>query len=160
MKRFTFVAVAAVVIAGFVVSQGAPMKPNDVAAFMQLKLDRSIDLLEGIVLEDFPAIAKHSQQLSLLSQESTWQVVDTPEYVRHSAEFRRAVDSISQAARDKNIDAATLGYMEMTLKCVQCHKYVRDVRMAQADGHDLKVGASRALQTFLAASDHVPADSN
>ncbi len=136
------------------------MKPNEVSAFMQLKLDRSKDLLEGIVLEDFPAIAKHSQQLSLLSQESTWQVVDTPEYVRHSAEFRRAVDSISQAARDKNIDAATLGYMEMTLKCVQCHKYVRDVRMAQVDGLDLKVGASRALHTILAASDHVPADSN
>ena len=136
------------------------MKPNEVSAFMQLKLDRSKDLLEGIVLEDFAAIAKHAQQLSLLSQESTWQVVDTPEYVRHSAEFRRAVDSMSGAARDENIDAATLGYMEMTLKCVQCHKYVRDVRMAKADGPDWKVGTSRALHAFSTTSDRVPGDSN
>jgi|GEM_PF-4526572 len=32
------------------------------------------------------------------------------------------------AAGPQRIDGAALAWMEVTMKCVQCHKYVRDVR--------------------------------
>ena len=44
-----------------------------------------------------------------------------------SREFRRACESLRSAAKDKNLDGAALAWMEVTLKCIQCHKYVRDV---------------------------------
>ena len=105
-------------------------KPGDVAAFMRLKLAHSQKILEGIALEDFATIEKSAQNLSMLSHEENWQVFQTPEYLRHSEEFRRNVESIRNAAAKKNIDGAALGYVGVTLNCVNCHKYVRDVRMA------------------------------
>jgi len=105
-------------------------KPADVATFMRLKLAHSQKMLEGIALEDFRLIEKSAQDLSLLSREENWQVFQTPEYLRHSEEFRRAAESVRQAAANKNVDGAALGYVGMTLSCVSCHKYVRDVRMA------------------------------
>ena len=117
--------------------------PNNVADFMRLKLTHAQKVLEGIVMEDFAMIEKNSQSLSLLSQAATWQVLQTPEYLQHSGEFRRATGALTNAAKDKNIDGAALAYLEMTMKCVSCHKYVRDVRMASAPSFPLTPTAGR-----------------
>lgn len=111
---------------------GHSEQPNNVAAFMRLKLEHSQKILEGIVMEDYALVEKNAQSLSLLSQAATWQVLQTPDYLQHSGEFRRAANAVTNAARDKNIDGAALAYLEMTMKCVNCHKYVRNVRMADA----------------------------
>lgn len=102
-------------------SDNGPLKP-----FMQRKLDHSKSVLEGLATEDFAMIAKNSQALSLLSQESNWNVLNTEEYLQQSRDFRRAVNSITEAAHAKNIDRATLGYIDLTVRCVGCHKYLRD----------------------------------
>lgn len=116
------------VIIGSVSSFGD--KPNEVSVFMRAKLDHSKKLLEGLALEDFTLIARESQELSLLSQATNWQVLQTEEYLEQSAEFRRSADALTEAAREKNLDAAALRYVDLTMKCVNCHKYVRKVRMA------------------------------
>ena len=103
---------------------------NEVRQFMRKKLDHSQKLLEAVVIEDFDAISTESQKLSLLSQEASWKVLQTEDYVQHSKEFRRAADAITQAARKKNLDGAALAYVDLTMKCVNCHKYVRGVRIA------------------------------
>lgn len=105
-------------------------EPNKVIAFMRLKLDRTQKLLEGIALEDFAIIEKNAQALSLLCEDELWQVEQTPEYLQHSEQFRRLANDITKAAQAKNVDGAALGYVGLTMKCVQCHKHVRDVRMA------------------------------
>ena len=105
-------------------------KPNEVSVFMRAKLDHSKKLLEGLALEDFTLIARQSQELSLLSQATNWQVLQTDEYLEQSAEFRRSADALTEAAREKNLDAAALRFVDLTMKCVNCHKYVRKVRMA------------------------------
>jgi hypothetical protein len=69
----------------------------------------------------------------LLSQASNWQVLQTPEYRQRSTEFRRSVDALTEASRERNLDGATLAFMQVTMKCVSCHKYVRSVRMASLD---------------------------
>jgi cytochrome c556 len=70
--------------------------------------------------------------MSLLSLAETWQVFETPEYVEYSRKFRNAADALTDAARDKNLDRATLAFNQVTTKCVECHKYVRGIRMADA----------------------------
>ena len=99
---------------------------DKVAAFMRAKLGHSQNVLEGLSLEDYDLIARGAQELSLASQESSWQVLQTEDYVRQSAEFRRACDNLRRAADTKNLDGAVLAWMEVTMKCVQCHRYVRD----------------------------------
>ena len=98
------------------------------AAFMQAKLAHAEKTLEGLAREDYDAVAKHSQAISLLCEDEMWAVLKTPEYQQRSDEFRRSVNAITDAARRKNLDAATLAYVDATMKCVTCHKYVRQAR--------------------------------
>lgn len=123
MKRFIFLALATSVCLLAASGQGQQVADNQ--EFMRAKLDHSKRVLEGLAVEDFDMIAKDAQELSLLSLAASWQVIDTMEYQQQSAEFRRAADAVTEAARKKNLDGAALAYVEMTLKCVNCHKYVR-----------------------------------
>jgi cytochrome c556 len=106
---------------------GRPPVADQVAGFMRAKLGHSQNVLEGLSTADFDLIERGAQELSLASQDSNWQVLQTEDYIRQSAEFRRACDALRTAAQAKNLDGATLAWMDVTLKCVQCHKYVRDV---------------------------------
>jgi cytochrome c556 len=63
--------------------------------------------------------------MSLLCQDEQWATLRTKEYAERSTEFRRSVDAITSAAREKNLDAATLAYVDATMQCISCHKYVR-----------------------------------
>ncbi len=104
------------------------VRPDAVADFMRAKLTHSQDVLEGLTLEDYDKIARGAQELALASQASSWQVLQTEDYARQSAEFRRSCDSLRNAAKAHNLDGAALAWMEVTMKCVQCHKYVRGQR--------------------------------
>jgi cytochrome c556 len=101
-------------------------QPDQVAAFMRVKLAHAQVVLEGLALEDFDLIDRGAQQLSLTSEDASWQVLQTEDYARQSAEFRRSCDSLRKAAKAKNLDGAALAWMEVTMKCIQCHTYVRD----------------------------------
>ena len=93
--------------------------------FMHRKLEHSQKVLEGIVVEDFDLIEKNARTLKLLSQAAEWQIFPSAEYRRHSEEFRRTTETLAKAAREKNLDGAALAYVQLTLDCVNCHKYVR-----------------------------------
>lgn len=119
---------------------------DNLRTFMRLKLKHAQEVLEGLSVENYDQIADSAQEIGLLSQASQWQVLQTPEYVRRSTEFRRAVEAISKAAKDRNLDGATLGYVNVTMKCVNCHKYVRSVQNAKLElpqeNSTIRLGAS------------------
>ncbi len=144
MLRKTTVAVLALGTLGLLVGSwgGAQMPPMESPKpFMQRKLVHAQKVLEAIALEDFGQIEHHAQQLSLLSQAATWNVINTPEYLMHSREFRRAAERMRDAAKQKNLDAATLAYVQMTMKCVECHKHVRKVKTAAVPKDQQRFGA-------------------
>lgn len=114
---------SALLASGMLASTAAAQ--NEVAAFMKAKLVHSEKVLEGLATEDFDLIVKHSQAISLLCQDELWSVVKTVEYHERSKEFQRSVNAITEAGRQKNLDAAALAYVHTTLSCVNCHKYVR-----------------------------------
>jgi hypothetical protein len=130
--RWIVASVLVVVTAGLAVSRltaaDSAVVPDQVAGFMRAKLAHSQNVLEGLAIEDFDLIDKGAQQLSLASEDASWQVLQTEDYARQSADFRRSCDSLRKAAKAKNLDGAALAWMEVTMKCVQCHKYVRDER--------------------------------
>lgn len=123
--------VGLVIVLAWQASPGNSAPPaNQVKEFMRKKLVHSQKVLEGLTVNDLEMVAKHSQELSLLSRAATWQVLQTPDYLQQSADFRRTADTLTDAAQKGNLDGAALAYVELTMKCVSCHKYVRGVRIA------------------------------
>jgi len=96
--------------------------------FMRRKLEFSKNVLEGLALEQYPMIEKNAKALKILSQAAEWEVPMIPnatDYVALTSEFQRNTDELVKAAKQGNIDGATLAYVKLTMNCVQCHKYVR-----------------------------------
>ncbi len=113
-------------------SMPAPaQKSGNLAKLMVEKLNNSKTLLEGIVLGDFNKITRSADNLIQISKTAEWFVYKTPRYEMHSNEFRRAAENVVQKARDKSLDGVTLAYFELTMACVRCHQYVREVRDAR-----------------------------
>jgi cytochrome c556 len=125
MNRACFLAVT--VLASIALS-GTAAAQEKLENFMRVKLDHSQKTLEGLARGDFELIAKHAQAMSLLTLDETWMVIQTPEYRERSNEFRRSVDAITNAAKSKNLEAATLAYVDVTMKCVTCHQYLRSAQ--------------------------------
>jgi hypothetical protein len=112
-----------------VVGHGGEPPQAKAAELMRKKLQQSQKVLEGIALNDFDKIAQHADELILISKETEFKVMKTPQYQLYTDEFRRNAEELTKRAKDKNIDGATLAYMELTLTCVKCHKHCREVRM-------------------------------
>jgi cytochrome c556 len=129
--------------------EAKPKKPlmdeneQNISKFMRAKLQHSQKLIESLAVEDYEAMAKSSQEMSLLTLAEQWQVLQTADYLHESTAFRRSADALTAAAKKKNLDGAALAYVEMTLQCVKCHKMVRHSKMASLD--------ARAFEKLLAA---------
>jgi len=111
--------------------------------FMRDKLELSQRVLEGLATEDYDLIIVKGTKLSAMSKEADWRAFENPDYDQQSVIFRRHVDSLVKAAKDKNLDAATLAYVRVTMSCVDCHKLVRGKLVASADGLQATTLAAR-----------------
>ena len=101
--------------------------------FMRDKLELSQRVLEGVATEDYDLIIAKGTKLIAMSKEADWRVFENPDYDQQSVIFRQHVNSLVKAAKDKNLDAATLAYVRVTMSCVDCHKLVRGKLVAAAD---------------------------
>lgn len=111
-------------------TQDVPKEVRPLDAFMRRKLELSRDALKGVVTEDFPLIKRSAEGLEKMSRQAEWEVFHLDEYNHFSAEFRRIARSMAKQAEKKNIDGAALAYVQLTMSCVECHKFTRGVRMA------------------------------
>jgi cytochrome c556 len=130
MKLWAILLGSVVLLAGDAPLAGQGKKPNQLAKIMTEKLHHSKLLLEAIALADYKRIERAAEALSNLSRTAEWQAHNTPRYEMFSNEFRRAAEVIVEKAKRKNIDGVTLGYFELTMSCVRCHQYVRELRDA------------------------------
>lgn len=142
------VALVVLLAAGFTLAQertrGVPAKvaePQEKAqagpkklTVMERKLLHAQKLLEGLALKDFDKIDKSAEGLMECLKEATWRINDTDKYLLYSNEFLRNIEGMQKASKKKNIDAATLAYVEMTLTCVKCHEHLRETRIGAAPG--------------------------
>ncbi len=131
MRRMTFAAVVLALLLGLPTLSGhggEPKKDDKLHDLMQRKLTASQKVLEGIALGDFDKIGKQADELIAVSKQTEWRVLKTPQFELHSNDFRRVAENLAKNAQDKNLDGAALSYVELTLTCVKCHKYVRDTR--------------------------------
>ena len=123
--KFVVVTLLALLSAGVIMSSAQNKKSRATKEFMRDKLELTQGILEGLAVENFDLILSRSQRLSAMSQEVGWKVFENPDYEQQSIAFRRNVDALTKAAKNKNLDGATLAYVRATMSCVECHKYVR-----------------------------------
>lgn len=91
---------------------------------MERKLARAQNILSAIAREDYAKLAENADELRKLA-EKQWIEKETPEYRAQLKDFWVVLEGIRASADEKDIDGATLAYMQMTLSCVRCHKYLR-----------------------------------
>ena len=123
----------AAMVAGLSVGLAQTKRNRAAKEFMREKLELSHRVLEGLVTEDYELIIAKGTKLSAMSKEADWRVFENPDYDQQSVIFRRHVDSLVKAARNKDLDAATLAYVRVTMSCVDCHKLVRGKLVASAE---------------------------
>lgn len=91
---------------------------------MLKKLEYSKNILAGLTTQDFKAITKNAEALNELGKRR-WLENPSMEYRTQHQVFWFANEALLDAAKEENIDAATLAYTQMTFGCVNCHKVVR-----------------------------------
>ena len=129
--RTLLIAILALAFVGTWWSQAQTAAKPTTKEIMAEKLDYAHFLLNGIATENFDLLANNAEKLNQLSQSTVWRQGRTPEYEALSADFRRHAVALTKAAKDRNLDAASLAYVQMTLSCVSCHKYMRGVKTAE-----------------------------
>ncbi len=73
--------------------------------------------LDGLANQDFGKINTAADGLLECVKDVTWKINETEKYLLLTNEFLRRVEDLKKAAKDKNIDAASLAYVDMTLTC-------------------------------------------
>ena len=101
-----------------------------VAVFMRAKLASSQSVLEGLVTEKFDLVVSGGQRMIVMSRAAEWNAGEGDVYRRDTARFVDAAEELIKHAKAKNIEGATLSYLQLTMSCVDCHKHVRATRLA------------------------------
>ena len=131
-KLFLFVLVL-FIAAGLSVALAQSKRNRAAKEFMREKLELTQGVLEGLAVENYDLIIVKGAKISAMTKEMDWRIFENPNYEQQSTTFRRHVDSLVKAAREKNLDAATLAYVRVTMSCVDCHKLVRGKLVASMD---------------------------
>jgi hypothetical protein len=111
--------------------RGEAQGKDSLNKIMAKKLKNSQLLLEGLAMANFAKITRSAEELIQLTKTEEWMVHKTPRYKVHSNEFRRAAETVVEKANAKNLDGAALAYFDMTMSCLRCHQYVRELRDAR-----------------------------
>jgi len=148
-KRFvaTTLTLTLCLVTGLRHGQDKKKDENPTAALMKKKLAASQKLLEGLALNDFTIIRENADALHDISREAGFKSLKTPRYELYADEFQQTTEKLSKSAKDKNLDAAALAYVDLTLSCVKCHQHVREVRMTKRDDGPIdKLTLNRSAQ--------------
>jgi cytochrome c556 len=102
------------------------------ARFMRQKLQASNMILEGLCTEDLAMVEGGSGTLMKMSGEEKWRVSNDILYRRYSTEFIHAVEELQQEAKDHDMDGTSLAWVNVTMKCLKCHEWVRNTILAES----------------------------
>jgi hypothetical protein len=98
---------------------------------MREKLDHAQKIFEAVVTSDWVSLETNSRELEQLTNDPRWMVLKYPEYARQSSAFVRAVQDLRRAAAQRDLEKTPQAYVAVTLKCVECHRYLARARLAR-----------------------------
>ena len=101
--------------------------------FMRQKMQASNLILEGLCTDDMTTVASGTQTLLKMPSEARWRVSNDMMYRRFSTEFVQAVEELQKEAEENDIDRASMAWVNVTMKCLKCHKWVRNTVLADSE---------------------------
>ena len=101
--------------------------------FMWQKMQASNLILEGLCTDDLKTVASGTQTLLKMPSEAWWRVSNDMMYRRFSTEFVQAVEELQKEAEENDIDRASMAWVNVTMKCLKCHKWVRNTVLADSE---------------------------
>lgn len=107
-------------------------EPVEFNLWMDAKLKESQNVLAGLARGDFPAIAESARQMKTLSKIEAFVRKGMPGYRTQLRSFEFAVVEIESQAKKENIEGVALGFQQLTLSCVNCHKQLREPILEKA----------------------------
>jgi hypothetical protein len=97
---------------------------------MRQKLVDAQGVMAAVVTSNWAELDRRSKALAKATEDPAWVVLRSPEYAKQSEAFLRAVNDLLDTAARRDADAAPLAYVALTMRCVQCHRYVARARIA------------------------------
>ena len=111
----------------------AQKPPTSNQMLMRDKLSYATKALEGLSMEDYDKIAEAGNMMGKISRAASWHIIPTEQYARMSKNFQEQARDLERHAMEKNLDAASMDYVRITLTCVQCHNYMREKQAGKKD---------------------------
>jgi cytochrome c556 len=121
-------AVAALLLA--MTQSGAAQTPTT-GRLMREKLTHAQHLLEALTTSNFALLERESDALAKIPLQPGWMVLHSPEYRQYSESFLRAVVDMNASAKARDMDEAAKQFQSLTMSCYQCHRYIKNSRLAQ-----------------------------
>ena len=100
---------------------------------MREKLVHAQKLLEGISTQDFNLIRTHAERLRTMSLDADWNPHPSHLNDRRTGDILKSLDQLVEAAKEEDVRGAALGYMALTLTCVDCHNNSHGKDIALSD---------------------------
>ncbi len=129
MKFDIRLVVAALVLAATAATASSAQAPR-VKQVMRAKLDHSQRILEAVVTSNWTLLDRESREMGLVIRDPAWQSMVMPEFIRYSEAFVRATEDLTEAAKTRDLERASLGLVSLTTSCVNCHRYLARARIA------------------------------
>ena len=96
------------------------------SVWMKVKLKSTENILRGLTLGDFDLVEENARRMSAFGRVE--QVVHgrDAEYQTQLKFFSHANQELARQAKKKNLDGATLAFVQLTTSCFNCHRTIRD----------------------------------
>jgi hypothetical protein len=134
MTQPTFVRGGAVALLASVLAMATPSfghaQTTALNRVMRNKLADAQGVLAAVVTSNWAELERRSKALAAAANDPAWQVLSAPEYTRQSEAFVRAANDLVDAAARRDQEGAPLAYVALTMRCVQCHRFVARARIA------------------------------
>lgn len=106
---------------------------NSLRRFMRQKLQASTLILEGLCTDDLSLVSDGAGTLLKMSHEEKWRVSNDMMYRRYSREFESAAEELQKEADAQDIHGSSLAWVNVTMKCLKCHEWVRNTVIADSE---------------------------
>lgn len=119
-----------------------PVEERPFSFWMDAKLSESQSIFAALAQGDFEEVSESVDVLKTVNKLEGFVRRKSPEYRTQLRAFEFAIDEMKTQAKKENLEGVVLGFHQMTLSCVNCHKQLRDSTDAAA-----KDGASDGAAT-------------
>jgi hypothetical protein len=96
------------------------------SVWMKVKLRSSQNILRGLTLGDFDLIEENARRMNNFGRLEKLVHSRNAEYQTQLKFLEHANQELMRQAEKKNLDGATLAFVQLTTSCINCHRTIRD----------------------------------